>query len=218
MFSNIVGNIFDENENKFFNNHMNKYLMQNCKDIEGLIFVNAPGLGGEESYLKNIIRCFEKINISFLRIIEINKDIDLNNINKFDRKNCIYFLMGGDPISQMELIKKYNLINEIKNYKGLVIGFCAGAINLSKYSIITSDKDFEFPSSYRGINRVDLIVEPHYNKTETIDLLKKRNDEILNFAKEYNNEIIALADDGIITVEDDIVNIVGENKIFSFKD
>ena len=36
---------------------------------------------------------------------------------------------------QLALIKKYDLIEDLKNYEGLVIGFCAGAINLSKHSI-----------------------------------------------------------------------------------
>lgn len=49
--------------------------------------------------------------------------------------------MGGNPITQKEFIDKLDLNELIREHQDLVIGFCAGAINLSKYSIITSDDD-----------------------------------------------------------------------------
>lgn len=59
--------------------------------------------------------------------------------------------MGGNPIVQYNEIKRLDLNNLIQNFDCLVIGFCAGAINLSKIAIITSDEDFLQPSSYEEI-------------------------------------------------------------------
>ena len=116
--------------------------------------------------------------------------------------------MGGNPLTQMEIIKKFNLENRIKEHNGLVIGFCAGAINLSKYSIITTDEDFDKCQSYEGIGRIKLIIEPHYNVSDD----ENRNKEIKDFAKQYNQTIYAVPDESIIVVED--YNIIEYGKIY----
>ena len=137
-------------------------------------------------------------------------------MENFDKSNCVYFLMGGNPIIQRELIIKNNLFDEIKNYNGLVIGFCAGAINLSKYSIITTDNDFE-KSDYLGLDRIHFCIEPCYNKTESESALERRNNEINEFVEKYNTEVIAIPDESIIVVEDDKIFEYGMNYHFKIK-
>lgn len=118
--------------------------------------------------------------------------------------------MGGNPIVQYNEIKRLDLNNLIQNFDCLVIGFCAGAINLSKIAIITSDEDFLQPSSYEEIWRVNLVIEPHYNQNESDIELTKRNNEIQDFANQYKTEINALPDESIIVVEDDYVEVHGK--------
>ena len=111
----------------------------------------------------------------------------------------------------MEIIKKFNLFGTIKNYGGLVIGFCAGAINLSKYSIITTDDEFDRPQSYEGIGRVPIVVEPHY--TDANDTV--RNEEINSFAKEFNEKIYAIPDTSVIIVENNSMQELGKTYHFA---
>ena len=82
----------------------------------------------------------------------------------------------------------------------MVIGFCAGAINLSKYSIITSDDDFDKPNSYDGIAREDICIEPHYNDAND----GTRNNELNVFSKRYNTKIYCIPDESIIYFENGI--------------
>jgi len=202
LFSNIIGDVTaKENGNIRFNQYMEDFLSENIKKEFKLVFINAPGLGGEENYLNNIIKCFEKIGIEFSEIFDLEYNSDSNKLESFikDKKEVIYFLMGGNPLTQMEIIKKFNLENRIKEHNGLVIGFCAGAINLSKYSIITTDEDFDKCQSYNGIERINIIIEPHYNVSDD----ENRNKEIKDFAKQYNQTIYAVPDECIIVVEDD---------------
>ena len=106
--------------------------------------------------------------------------------------------MGGSPYTQIEFIKDLDMVDKIKNHNDLVIGFCSGAINLSKYSIITSDEDFDKPDSYIGIGREDICIEPDYNDTnDTI-----RNNELKDFEKKYNTKIYCIPDESIICFED----------------
>ncbi len=201
LFSNTVGDVMKNDADIKFNSYMEEYLVENITPNSKLIFIDAPGLGGEENYLPNILKCFTEIGIDFADVIKLDfnttKDTIDSTIKEDDEK--VFFLMGGNPLTQMEIIKKLGLVDVIREYNGLVIGFCAGAINLSKYSIITSDEDFDKPQSYNGINRVPIIVEPHYNDSGDVE----RNTEIKEFAKKYNETIYAIPDESIIVVEDD---------------
>ena len=217
LFSNIIGNICEDDESCVFNDYMNEYLTkQNIKN-KNLVFINAKGLGGEEYYLKNIIRCFKNINIDFNKIYEIDENTKLEDKNNIDFKNSILFLMGGDPIVQYNEIKRLGFNKLIHDFDGLVIGFCAGAINLSKISIITSDEDFLQPLSYEGIERINLVIEPHYNQTESAIELIKRNNEIQDFANQYKTEIIALPDESIIVAENEDIKVYGETVRFNYE-
>ncbi len=207
FFSNIVGDIMSDDINSKFNDYMSLYLKKNLTSEYSMVFIDAPGLGGEENYLPNIIRCFNKIGISFKNIIHVKDNTLRSDIDSFLSNNnkVFYFLMGGNPYTQMETIKKLNMTEEIKNHNDLVIGFCAGAINLSKYSIITSDEDFPDVDNYEGINREDICIEPHYNNPNDI----KRNNELKEFSKNLNTKIYCVPDESIIYIENEKITEKG---------
>lgn len=199
FFSNIVGDIMSDDVNSEFNDYMSYYLKQNINSDYSMVFIDAPGLGGEENYLPNIIRCFNKIGINFKNTIHISNNTVRNEVDEFLSNNnkVLYFLMGGNPYTQIETIKRLNMIEEIKNHDDLVIGFCAGAINLSKYSIITSDEDFPEVDNYEGIYREDICIEPHYNNPNDV----KRKNELKEFSKKLNTNIYCVPDESIIYFE-----------------
>ena len=207
FFSNIVGDIMSDDSTSRFNDYMENYLKNNINSDYSMIFIDAPGLGGENNYLPNIIRCFNKIGINFKSIIHVNENIKRNNIDNFllNNNRILYFLMGGNPYTQIETIKRLNMVEEIKNHDDLVIGFCAGAINLSKYSIITSDDDFPEVDNYEGIYREDICIEPHYNNPNDI----KRNNELKEFSKKLNTNIYCVPDESIIYFENEKITEKG---------
>ena len=212
LFSNTVGDVTKSDDAVGFNDYMKEYLAKNMSPRPKLLFINAPGLGGEDNYLANILKCFAEIEINFTEVLDLDIDTSKSTLDDFYKASgeTVYFLMGGNPLTQMEIIRKFNLTDTIKSYEGLAIGFCAGAINLSKYSIITTDDDFDRPQSYRGIGRVPIVVEPHYNNDDDI----QRNKEISNFAKELSEEIYAIPDTSVIVVENGSVKEFG--KIYHF--
>ena len=199
FFSNIVGNIMIDEENGRFNDFMTEYLKKNINNEYSMIFINAPGIGGEEYYLKNMMRCFEKAGIKLKAVLDVEPNTTREELDDFINANekIFFFLMGGNPYSQMETIERLDLKETLKSFNGLVIGFCAGTINLSKYSIITSDEDFKNPDTYLGIGREDICIEPHYTSADN----DKRNGEILEFSKKYNTKIYCVPDESIIYFE-----------------
>ena len=208
FFSNIVGNIMLNDSDVRFNDYMSEYLKENIDSSYSTVFIEAPGLGGEENYLPNIIKCFSKIGINFKDIIHIDNDTLKSDVDCFLSNNdkIIYFLMGGNPYTQFDIIKSLDMIEKIKNHKDLVVGFCAGAINLSKYSIITTDEDFDKSDSYYGIGREDICIEPHYNDPNN----SNRNNELKEFSLKYNTKIYCIPDKSIIYFEDGKKNDKGE--------
>ena len=136
LFSNVVGDIKAQNEECSFNPNTAYLFRGAIQNNQNLVFINAPGFENDNLYFDKILKCFKKIGIEFAKTIELSDDSRLEEFSNFPQ-NRVYFLMGGNPLTQLELIKKYGLIDELKNYNGVVIGFCAGAINLSKHSIIS---------------------------------------------------------------------------------
>ena len=202
FFSNIIGNIYEDDLSSRFNNHMAEYLKNNINNEYSMVFIDAPGLGGEDNYLPNILRCFEKININLKNVLFVGEDTEKEKLDRFlkDNKQVFFFLTGGNPYTQFNIIKKMNLQDTLKNSEDLVIGFCAGEINLSINSIITTDDDFDTTDSYQGIGRENITVEPHYNDPND----EERNNELKDFSKKLHTKIYAVPDESIIYFEDGI--------------
>ena len=117
FFSNIVGYICSKNSNDIrFNDYMIKYLKENIINNSNLLFINAPGLGGEENYLNNIIECFKKIGIIFDDILDVEIDTNKETIDNFimKKENIVIFLMGGNPYTKKNIIEKNKLNDFIK--------------------------------------------------------------------------------------------------------
>lgn len=204
LFSNIIENC----EECSFNANTACILRNLIKNNQNLVFINAPQFKNEDNCFDKILKCFNRLGINFANTIEISDISKIEELAHFPQ-NRVYFLMDGNPITQYGLIKKYNLIEELKNYDGVVIGFGAGAINLSKNSIITSDEDFDEALYYNGINRIDLTVEPHFN-IDNSEFTKQRIQEIKKFSEILNTEIYAMPENSAIDIIDDSVGFYGE--------
>lgn len=208
LFSNVIGDITSPNEECSFNPNTICLFRNAINNNKNLVFINAPGFENDNLYFDKILKCFKKIDIEFANTIEISDDSKIEEF-KFFPQNRVYFLMGGNPLTQLALIKKYNLIEELKNYDGLVIGFCAGAINLSKHSIITTDDDFKEPLYYNGINRIDITIEPHFYLDDS-EFTRNRLKEINTFCKVLQTEIYAIPDKSAVDILGDSIGFYGE--------
>ena len=103
-------------EDARFNDYMSEYLKKNINNEYSMVFIDAPGLGGEDNYLSNIIRCFKKAGIEFKNIIHVNNNTSKKDLEAFLEVNgkIVYFLTGGNPYTQLEIIKKLDMIEKIK--------------------------------------------------------------------------------------------------------
>lgn len=112
------------------------------------------------------------------------------------------FLMGGNPINQIEIINKINLKNIINKAK-VVIGVSAGAINLSKEAIYFNDYSKKI-EMYDGIGLTDINVYPHFDIT---------NEYFVEEVKMVSRlkSLIALPNNSFIKIDDKQIEFIGDS-------
>jgi len=121
----------------------------------------------------------------------------------------VIYLLGGDPIKQLEFIKENEYDKAIKEYNGIILGTSAGAMNLGTISYYSKDEAYDKTFFYDGIGIVDVTVDPHFDIT---------NEEQVEEAKKYSKEqeIIGLPNSSAIRIEDKDIEYI--NKCYVFQD
>ena len=178
-----------------FSKLQSKYLSKDLRNCNNILFV--PGDYDNEKYTiykDKIISWFDNIGISFKENHLVSLDDELNDYD-------VIFLMGGNPIKQIEIINKINLRNIINKAK-VVIGVSAGAINLSKEAIYYNDYS-EKIEIYNGIGLTDINVYPHFDIN---------NKEFLEEVKMVSKikTLIALPNESFIKLDDEQIEFCGD--------
>jgi peptidase E len=143
-----------------------------------------------DMFFKDLKKYFKKLGLREFVLIDhrTSKYHALQAIKSSD----IIFLTGGNPITQLSFIIEYEMDGLIADFKGIIIGVSAGAINMAKTSYCSKDKDFSETQIYEGLGLTDLTIEPHF------DL---KNKEQVNEFLAAGIEIIGLPDETFMKVD-----------------
>lgn len=179
-----------------FNEQQIKYLSIDLKTCKSILFV--PGDYDKEKYIiykDKIINWLKSIEVSFSECYLTGLDDELKSYD-------VIFLMGGNPINQIEIINKINLKNIINKAK-VVIGVSAGAINLSKEAIYFNDYSKKI-EMYDGIGLTDINVYPHFDIT---------NEYFVEEVKMVSRlkSLIALPNNSFIKIDDKQIEFIGDS-------
>ena len=142
------------------------------KDLTGTKrIVYIPGSNTPEKiekalakYIPAFTEHFKKIGIVFDTVECITPDTDETKAKESVENSNMIMLMGGNPVLQQELYLSKGLKPILKNYHGVILGFSAGAMNMSKHIIITPCSD-EYPDFdiRPGLNLSGISIYPHAN-------------------------------------------------------
>ena len=135
---------------------------------------------------------FKRIGIHFDRSVIINPEMSCKEAQKAVREASFVMLMGGDPFNQKEMCNKLGLLDELKKYDGVMVGFSAGAMLMSKYIIITPCSE-EYPDFHieGGLNFDELSIYPHNNTSS-----EEYPDELVAGDEKYNkSDLIKVANE-----------------------
>ena len=149
-------------------------------------------------------------NIIILNCYRDNKDYMKYKINNAD----VLLLPGGNPEMFYNKVKSADVLDEIKKFKGVIIGESAGTVlQLKNYFITAKNNYYKKFAWYKGFNVID---DPFYIDVHTSNnyrYLKK----LATVAKETNKKVYAIYDNGVIIYnrEKNDINIYGNVKVIN---
>jgi len=136
---------------------------------------------------------FRKAGIQFESSYLISPEMDSEEAKDLINNASFVMLMGGNPFAQKEMCEKLAILENLKNYNGVMLGFSAGAMLMSKNIIITPCSE-EYPDFHiePGMNLSEISIYPHNNfdgneypeKVCVGDETYDRND-LIKVAQEY---------------------------------
>lgn len=157
-------------------------------------------------YYQSIITPFLSYGITEENITWLNYYKDTKeNVKEKVKNSDIIFFTGGLPDKMICRLKEFDLINEIENFTGVIIGSSAGAmIQIAEYHI-TPDSDYNMFSYNMGLNMIkNFDIEVHYEETEI------QNKYIRKVLNEKTEKVYAIKDTGGIIVNNNTITILGD--------
>ncbi len=141
--------------------------------------------------------------IEYLNYYNDNEDTREKKINDA----TVLFFPGGSPDQMMDRLKKHNLIEKIKKFKGITIGSSAGAmIHLDKAHIY-KDNDYKKFSYVKGLSFIkDFDFSVHYRRK----IQQKK--AIRKVWKEKPKDIYSIPDDGGLFYDQGEIHLLGSAK------
>lgn len=153
--------------NNAFGYRLGEMFRRELTDRKSIVFVPGGAEKIEKAGKKHIpafIEHFKNVGIQFDNSELITPDLSEREAKNMIKKASLVMLMGGNPFKQKELCEKLGLLKELQDYEGVMVGFSAGAMLMSKYIIITPCSE-EYPDFQidAGLNLDNISIYPHNN-------------------------------------------------------
>lgn len=164
-----------------------------------------------EKYVPAFKNHFENAGIQFDESVIIDPEMSSEEAQEAVRHASFIMLMGGDPFKQRDLCRDLDILEDLKTFDGIMMGFSAGAMLMSKYMIITPCSE-EYPDFHieEGLNFDKLSIYPHNNTSdeEYPDKLvcgdeTYKKEDLIKVAKEYGEFYLLqdnLREDGLFDI------------------
>ena len=212
--------------NNAFGHGLGEMFLSELEDTKSIVYIPGSPEKVEKAkakYIPAFTEHFKNVGIQFENINLITPELSNSEAQEMIKSASFIMLMGGDPFKQKELCEKLGIMELLKNYNGVMLGFSAGAMLMSKYIIITPCSE-EYPNFHieEGLNLDGISIYPHNNTSEKIypetlvvgDETYQR-DDLLQVAKQYGS--FYLLQDYLRTNElTDISIIKSSNGILEF--
>lgn len=157
------------NKEKAFWDELGEQLRNDLIDTKRIVYIPASN---KEEKIKRVIEekmpifreHFKKVGIEFQEEFCITPETEKEEAQSLVKDSNMIMLMGGNPFHQKNLLEAKGLTNLLKNYSGVILGFSAGAMNMSKYIVITPCSE-EYPDFdvREGLNLSNISIFPHNN-------------------------------------------------------
>lgn len=147
-----------------------------------------------------------KDNITFINYFT---DTHESARDKIKNANVVYFT-GGLPDRMMDRIKEFNLLDTLREFDGIAVGYSAGAvIQLAEYHLYP-DGDYKDFGYYEGLDYLNsLYLEVHY------EFKPEQNESIRRVLAERNLPVyVTHTRRGGVVVDNGRIKIIGKVDIY----
>lgn len=170
---------------------------------------------GDKRY-KKYIGSLTNLGIDEKNIIVLNC-YDKKSYNKFKEiidDSDVLVIAGGNPeMLYSKVVQETEILYNIKYYKGIIIGFSAGAeLQLKRYFITAKNNYYKYFAFYDGFGVLD---DPFYMDVHSINN-KKYLEKLQNIANAKQKKVYAIYNDGamIYNRETGNLELFGNVKVF----
>jgi len=175
-----------------------------------LFFVSNPNdFVTNDDYARLTFESFAKSGITFDNKVVIDNRFQDDLAGEVKTADIV-FLSGGKTEIQMKFFEEIGLKGALKDYKGVIIGQSAGAMNLANEVLCPPEEEEEIGQNFNwpGLGKTSISIEPHFvlNVIDELDI-KLRN-ELLKISS--NKVLYAICDGTHIFIDDNSEKIYGE--------
>ena len=187
-----------------FPNNFSRILKTYLKSGMNLVFVASEFENIHEKtdwYCNNFLKMFSDCGIIFESVNVVDGRMSKETAQDMVRNADVLWLSGGDTPTQFNYLEAYDLIQCIREQKGVIIGMSAGSINMTKTAVCTLTCEHNELKIYEALGLVEFSVEPHFDK----DNISK---ELLVLSEQYL--LYGICDDASIVCTEDDTFYIGD--------
>ena len=216
--------------NDAFGHGLGNMFKSELTDTKNIVYIPGSPEKIEKAktkYIPIFTEHFKNVGIQFEQSNIITPDLSKEQAKEMIKSANFIMLMGGDPHKQKDMCRKLDIISDLNQFDGVMLGFSAGAMLMSQYIIITPCSD-EYPDFHieEGLNLDGLSIYPHnntnqeeYPNTLVVGNETYKKEDLLKVAKEYGKYYLlqdnpredGLYDVSIIKSTDGIIEYYYEN-------
>ena len=164
-------------------------------------------------YYQGFVNVFKDFGIAAeqLEVVDYFRDTHKAALEKIRKADILYFL-GGLPEVMLSRLEELDLVEAIREHKGIVIGYSAGAlIQLSEYHL-SPDEDYAEFGYYSGLGYLNgFYVEVHYEGTAI------QRESIQRVLKERRKPVYAIGNAGALIVDETGRKTIGDVTLFEIE-
>lgn len=210
------------NEEKGFSEELINSLKQDIIETKKFIFVPSDFTKREitKKCAKEIMNSFSKVGFNFHTVILLHEHMRKEEMQAQIEDANVVYLMGGNPNTELEILRNYELKDSISKTNAIIVGISAGAMCMSKYSLLFPVSE-EYPEMdiRSGMNLSNISIYPHYNShgkipDTYIDRGEQTKKSDLLYASQVYGNFFLLPEDSEIREQNGILTCIGQNIIY----
>lgn len=170
---------------------------------DSLVFVSAwpSNYNRNDSDSTGMYAMFEECDMPFKRYSVIDDRTTADDAKRLIREASCIFLMGGQAVSQFQLICDKDILDEIRKSTAVILGVSAGSSNMAKRALDI----WESHVPYDGLGLANITIKAHVAQDDQ-ELLQT----LSRISIEQNLPICAMEDESAIFVKDNKATYSGK--------